>query len=107
MSQKIACFATSFHPALLLLGVYDRCTPLLPSEIGLLAAMLSSFEETSRVFNDKGVSIGINTIRQIAQHFATRAKIGQDLEPFYHTESLDRTTGGGLNRWRSVANSPG
>jgi hypothetical protein len=95
----------------LLLGVYDRCTPLLSSEIGLLAAMLSSFEETSRVFNDRGVSLGINTIRQIAQRIAIRAKIGQDLEPFSHTESLDGrrvvvSTDGGRLRIRQDKRGP-
>ncbi len=71
---KIAPFATGFHPALLLLGVYDRCTPLLSSEIGFLAALLSSFEETIRVFNDGGVSLGINKIRQIARRFPVEQK---------------------------------
>ena len=86
--KKIAYCATSFHPALLLVGVYDRCTPLLSSEISILAAMLSSFEEVSRVFDDKGMSIGINTIRRIAQRFASRAKIAQRLETIALTDSL-------------------
>ena len=50
--------------------------------------MLSSFEEVSRVFDDKGMSIGINTIRRIAQRFASRAKIAQRLETIALTDSL-------------------
>lgn len=50
--------------------------------------MLSSFDEVSRVFEDKGVSLGINTIRRIAQRFAGRAKIAQRLETIALTDSL-------------------
>ena len=87
------------------MGVYDRCTPLISSEISLLAAMLSSFEEVSRVFLDKGVSIGINTIRRIAQRFASRAKIAQRLETVALTDSVGQrrvvvSTDGGRLRLR-------
>ncbi len=50
--------------------------------------MLSSFDEVSRVFEDKGVSIGVNTIRCISQRFASRAKIAQRLETITPTDSL-------------------
>jgi hypothetical protein len=95
----------------LLVGVYDRCTPLLSSQIGILAAMLSSFEEVSRVFKDKAVSIGINTIRRIAQRFASRAKIAQRLETIASTDSLDRrrvvvSTDGGRLRIRKNKRGP-
>jgi hypothetical protein len=36
-------------------GVYDRYSLLFSSEISLLAAMLSSFEEVSHVFEGKGM----------------------------------------------------
>jgi len=73
--------------------------------------MLSSFEETSRVFDDRGIPIGINTIRRIAQHFASRAKIGQHLEALPHTESLDHrrvvvSTDGGRIRLRKDKRGP-
>jgi hypothetical protein len=95
----------------LLLGVYDRCTPLLSSEISILSAMLSSFEETSRVFNDRGICIGINMIRMVAQRFASRAKIGQHLEALPYTESLDQrrvvvSTDGGRVRIRKDKRGP-
>ena len=70
------------------MGVYDRCTPLLSSEISVLAAMLSSFDEVSRVFKDKAMSIGINAIRRIAQHFARRAKLAQRMETIALADSL-------------------
>ena len=52
--------------------------------------MLSSFEEVSRVFADKGMSIGINTIRRVAQRFAGRAKIAQRLGTITLTDSLEQ-----------------
>lgn len=109
--KKIAHCATSFHPALLLVGVYDRCTPLLSSEISILAAMLSSFEEVSRVFDDKGMSIGVNTIRRIAQRFASRAKIAQQLETIALTDSVGQrrvvvSTDGGRLRLRKYKKGP-
>jgi hypothetical protein len=58
------------------------------SEISMLAAMLSSFEETSCLFDDKGVSLGVNTIRRIAQRYANRAKIAQRIEQYPFSESL-------------------
>ena len=109
--KKIAFHATSFHPALLLVGVYDRGTPLLSSEISILAAMLSSFDEVSRVFADKGVSIGINAIRRIAQRFASRAKIAQRLETVALTDSVGHrrvvvSTDGGRLRLRKYKRGP-
>lgn len=93
------------------MGVYDRCTPLLSSEISILAAMLSSFEEVSRVFDDKGMSIGVNTIRRIAQRFASRAKIAQQLETIALTDSVGQrrvvvSTDGGRLRLRKYKKGP-
>jgi len=44
-----------------LLGIFDHCTPLLISEVAMFAAMLSSFEETSNVCQDKGLNLHVNT----------------------------------------------
>ena len=73
--------------------------------------MLSSFEEASRVFDDRGIRIGINTVRQVAQRFASRAKIGQHLEALPYTESLDQrrvvvSTDGGRVRIRKDKRGP-
>ena len=43
----------------------------------MLAAMLSSFEETSRLLNDKGVSLGINMIDGLPN--TTVCQSGKDL----------------------------
>jgi len=73
--------------------------------------MLSSFEEVSRVFDDKAMSIGINTIRRIAQHFASRAKIAQRMETVALTDSVGQrrvvvSTDGGRLRLRKYKKGP-
>ena len=77
----------------------------------MLSAMLSSFEETSRLFADKGVRLGINTIRRIAQQYARRAKLAQRIEAYPFTESLGRrqvvvSTDGGRIRIRKDKRGP-
>ena len=92
-------------------GVYDHCTPSMSSEISMLAAMRSSFEETSRVFKDRGVSLGINTIRRIAQAYASRAKMAQRIEQYPVSETLEQrrviiSTDGGRIRIRKNKRGP-
>lgn len=77
----------------------------------MLAAMLSSFEEASRLFDDKGVRLGINTIRRIAQRYAQRAKIAQRTDQYPLVESLDQrrvvvSTDGGRIRIRKDKPGP-
>jgi hypothetical protein len=50
------------------------------SEVSGLAAMLSSFEEVSNLFEDRGIPIGINTIRGIATRFAFRAQAAKQID---------------------------
>lgn len=73
--------------------------------------MLSSFEEVSRVFEDKAMSIGVNTIRCIAQRFASRAKTAQQLESISLPDSLGQrrvvvSTDGGRLRLRKYKKGP-
>ena len=94
-----------------MLGLCDQCTPSMASEVSMLAAMLGSFEETSRLLNDKGVSLGINTIRRIGQQYANRAKISQRIEQYPFDESLGRghvviSTDGGRIRIRKDKRGP-
>jgi hypothetical protein len=81
------------------------------SEISILTAMLSSFEETSRLFDEKGVRLGINTIRRIALRYADRAKIAQRIEKYPFGESLGQrrvvvSTDGGRIRIRKDKRGP-
>ena len=65
------------YPGLLMLGIHDRCTPGLASEISLLAGMLGSLEEARQVLAQRGVALHIKTVRRIAYRFAQRARTAQ------------------------------
>jgi len=54
------------YAGLVLLGIYDRCTPALASEVSLLAAMLGSLDEARDVLTQRGVAHDLKTIRLIA-----------------------------------------
>lgn len=80
------------YPAFTLLGIFDHCSPLLLSEVALFSAMLSSFDETSKTFHDRGVNLHINTIRRIAERFAKRAAMAQQVGELSCSETLDGRT---------------
>ena len=54
--------------------------------------MLSSFDETSRAFHDRGVNLHINTIRRIAERFAKRAAMAQQADDLSCSETLTGRT---------------
>jgi hypothetical protein len=54
------------YAGLVLLGIYDRCTPALAAEVSLLAAMLGSLDEAQAVLADRGVALDTKTVRLIA-----------------------------------------
>ena len=68
------------YAGLVLLGIYDRCTPVLAAEVSLLAAMLGSLEEAREVLADRGVDLDIKTLRQIAYRDGTRARLSQQID---------------------------
>ena len=51
-----------------LLGVHDRCTPVLAAEVSLLAAMLGSLAEAQDVLAARGVALDTKTIRTIRHY---------------------------------------
>ena len=65
---------------LVLLGICDRCTPALASEVAQLAAALSSFEEAQARLRQMGVEMSIQRIATVAYHFSQRARQRQELE---------------------------
>jgi hypothetical protein len=65
---------------LVLLGVCDRCTPALASEVAQLAAALSSFEDARARLRQMGVVMSIRRIAAVSYHFAQRARQRQELE---------------------------
>jgi hypothetical protein len=65
---------------LVLLGVCDRTTPALASEVAQLAAALSSFEDAQARLRQMGVEMSVRRIAKVAYHFAQRARSRQELE---------------------------
>ena len=65
---------------LLWLGIHERCTPGLAAEVSLLAAMLGSLQEATRVLAERGIVLSVKVVRQIAYRFAERARVAQRLE---------------------------
>jgi hypothetical protein len=65
---------------LVLLGVCDRCTPALASEVAQLAAALSSFEDAQARLRQMGVEMSIRRIANVTYHFAQRARRRQELD---------------------------
>ena len=47
--------AAGVYAGLVLLGIYDRCTPALAAEVSLLAAMLGSLAEAQDILAGRGV----------------------------------------------------
>src|SRR5262249_56189288 len=68
------------YAGLVLLGIYDRCTPALASEVSLCAAMLGSLDEAQAVLADRGVELDTKTGRTIAHRYAARARLEQKIE---------------------------
>jgi hypothetical protein len=62
---------------LILLGIYDRCTPGLASEVSLTTVVMSSFDEARNALADRGIGLDVSTIRNITIRFAARAKASQ------------------------------
>jgi len=68
------------YAGLILLGIYDRCTPALAAEVSLLAAMLGSLHEAHDVLVNRGVVLDPKTVRTIAYHYAARARLVQQID---------------------------
>ena len=71
---------TGVYAGLVLLGIHDRCTPVLAAEVSLLAAMLGSLAEAQDVLAARGVALDTKTIRTIAYRYAARARLVQQVE---------------------------
>src|SRR5919108_2370854 len=78
------------YAGLVLLGIYDRCTPALAAEVSLLAAMLGSLREAQDVLANRGVELDTKTVRLIAYRYAARAR----LEPQLDTAAFEDTVAG-------------
>lgn len=76
------------YAGLVLLGIHERCTPALSSEVSLLVAMLGSLEEAQKVLLDRGVALNIKTLRTITYGCAHRARLVQRMETLEFDETV-------------------
>ena len=99
------------YGGLVVLGIYDRCTPGLAAEVSLLAAMLGSLQEAQDVLANRGVELDTKAVRRIAYRYAARARLVQQVE---HTAFEDTVAGrrvvissdGGRLRLRETKRGP-
>jgi hypothetical protein len=99
------------YAGLVLLGIYDRCTPALASEVSLLAAMLGSLHEAQDVLANRGVELDTKTVRLIAYRYAARARLEQQLERTAFEDSVSGrrvviSSDGGRLRLRETKRGP-
>src|SRR5499426_1091049 len=99
------------YAGLVLLGIYDRCTPALAAEVSLLAAMLGSLDEAQAVLTDRGIALDTKTVRLIAYRYAARARLEQqrDTAMFEDTVAGRRvviSSDGGRMRLREIKRGP-
>jgi hypothetical protein len=76
------------YPGLVLLGIHERCTPALSSEISMLVSALSSLEETKKILLEWGVALNVKTLRTIAYRYVKRAKTVQQISSFSFGETV-------------------
>jgi len=69
-----------FYPVLCLLGIHDKCTPALASEVSMVSAALCSLEEAKQMLQSRGCNLDIKTIRNIVKRYAARARLFQEGE---------------------------
>ena len=62
--------APGLYPALVVLGIYDRCTPKLASDASRAVAMLSSLAEAQAQLRSDGIALDIKTLRSTAYRYA-------------------------------------
>ncbi len=77
-----------FYPELILLGIYDHCTPGLASEVSLTTVVGGSFEEAGKTLADRGIHLDVRTIRNITMRFAARAKASQESGSYEFAETV-------------------
>jgi hypothetical protein len=99
------------YAGLVLLGIYDRCTPALAAEVSLFAAMLGSLQEAQDVLAARGVELDTKTVRTIAYRYAARARLEQQVNNAAFEDSVAGrrvviSSDGGRIRLREIKRGP-
>lgn len=75
------------YPNLAALGIWDRCTPKLASDVSRSVAMLGSLAEANAQLAAEGIDLDVKTIRSIAYRYAARARTAQASKDYRWGES--------------------
>jgi len=99
------------YAGLVLLGIHERCTPALASQVGILAATLSSFVEAQQVLLEQGIKLGVKVLQKITYRCAERARAVQQMEAYSFSDSVEGrrvivSTDGGRIRLRENKRGP-
>jgi len=70
------------YAGLLNLGIYEHCTPTLTSEVSQMVVLLGSYSEAEGILKERGHSLCVNTLREIAYRAAERARIAQKVQGY-------------------------
>lgn len=87
-NQARAAKCKGAYFGLLLLGVYDHCSPALASEVAQLAAAMNSLEDARLRLEQMSVTLSKNQIADIAYAFSRRARLAQQAQGMKFTGSL-------------------
>jgi hypothetical protein len=92
-------------PALVILGIYDHCSPSLASDLTQLTSLLGSFQEVQPLLRQRGICLSTNPLRGVVYHYARRVRLAQKAAPTLTGQSLKGrtvvvTTDGGRLRIR-------
>ena len=93
------------------MGIYDRLTPGLTSEICLIATVVASFQEASNLMRDRGVDIDGKKICELTRRYARRAEFVRQTSNAVEGETLTGrrvvvSTDGGRIRIRKKKRGP-
>ncbi|MFO1430219.1 MAG: hypothetical protein U1F76_15625 [Candidatus Competibacteraceae bacterium] len=62
------------YPGLVVLGIYDRSTPGLAADVGLMVTALGSLAEAQQALVSQGKELDIKTVRTLSRRLAQRAR---------------------------------
>ena len=74
------------YAGLILLGIHERCTPLLASTVSMWSSLLSSFAEVQQVLSEQGISFSIRVLRRICYRYADHPRLMQQAGEFTLSE---------------------
>jgi len=76
------------YPGLFLLGIHDRLTPKLASEISSTSVIVGSYAEAQQVLKDRGIFVDIKRVCNTCKRYAQRAKLSARSEGYSFSETL-------------------